>query len=99
MALKLQSTVVDVGLTLVNIFAVVVVCEFIAGPTADLSLTAERALCVDAALSSSTVTGSKQTLVDILTAFSIWFEFKAFGAGTGIIAHADMSTFTIALIG
>lgn len=46
-------------------FAVVVVSEFIASPTADLSLATERALCVDTTLSSLTVAGSQQTLVNI----------------------------------
>lgn len=46
-------------------FAVVVVGEFVARPTADLSLATERALCVDAALPSSAVAGSQQALVDI----------------------------------
>lgn len=45
--------------------AVVVVCELISGPTADLSLAAERALRVDATLSYPTVAGSQQTLVDV----------------------------------
>lgn len=46
-------------------FAIVVVSEFIASPTADLSLATKWALCVDATLSSPTVAGSQQTLVDI----------------------------------
>lgn len=41
LTLKLCTTVVDTGLTLINIFAIVVVSEFIASPTADLSLTTE----------------------------------------------------------
>lgn len=48
-------------------FAVVVISEFIASPTADLSLATERALCVDASLSSPTVAGSQQTLIDVCT--------------------------------
>lgn len=98
LALKLWSTVMDHCLTLINILAVVVVCEFIASPTADLSLAAEGALQVDASFSCSTVTGPKQALIDILTAYSIWFEFVTSGARTGVIAHTDLSTFTVALI-
>lgn len=98
LALKLWSTVMDAGLTLINIFAVVVVGEFVAGPTADLSLAAERALCVDTALSRPTVAGSQQTLVDIITTLSIRLEFVAFEAGTSVIAHTVMSTFPFALI-
>lgn len=46
-------------------FAVVVVSEFVARPTADFSLATERAVCVDAALPSTAVAGSQQALVDI----------------------------------
>lgn len=41
LALKLWATVMDAGLTLINIFAIVVVSEFVASPTADLSLATE----------------------------------------------------------
>lgn len=88
----------DTSLTLINIFTIVVVSEFIASPTADLSLATERALCVDTALSCSTVAGSQQTLVDILTALSIWLEFEAFVAGASVIAYTVMSTFPLAHI-
>lgn len=88
----------DTGLTLINIVAIVAVGEFIACPAADLSLAAERALCVDTALSSPTVAGSQQTLVDVLTVMSIWFEFVAFETGTGVIAHTVLSTLSLALI-
>lgn len=46
-------------------FAVVVVSEFVARPTADFSLATERAVGVDAALPSSAVAGSQQALVDV----------------------------------
>lgn len=98
LAIKILATVVDTSFTLINIFAVVVVGEFVAGPTADLSLAAERALRVDTALSSPTVAGAEQTLVDILAALSIWFELVAFEAGTGVIAHTGVGTFRLALI-
>lgn len=98
LALKLRATVMDTRLTLINIFAVVAVSEFIASPTADLSLATERAVCVDTALSGPTVAGSQQTLVDILTALSIWFEFIAVETGTGVIGHTAVSTFPLALI-
>lgn len=45
--------------------AFVALSEFIAGPTADLSHAAERALRVDATLTSLTVAGSQETLIDI----------------------------------
>lgn len=98
LALKLWATVMDAGLTLIDIFAVVGVEEFIASPTADLSLATERALCVDTTLSTSTVTGTQQTLVDVLTAFSIWFEFVSFETDTGVVPHTLVSTFPIAFI-
>lgn len=98
LALKLWATVMDTSLTLINVFAIVVVSEFIACPTADLSLATERAFSVDATLSSPTVAGSQQTLVDILTALSIWMEFVAFETCTSVIAHALMSTFPFARI-
>lgn len=88
----------DASLTLINIFAIVVVSEFIASPTADLSLATERALSVDTALAPPTVAGSQQTLIDILTALSIWFEFVPFKAGTSVVANTGMSTFPLALI-
>lgn len=88
----------DASLTLINVFAVVVVSEFIASTAADLSLATERALCIDTTLSSATVAGSQQTLIDILAALSIWLEFVAFEAGTSVIAHTVMSTFPFALI-
>lgn len=78
LALKLWTTVMDASLTLVNIFAVVVISEFVAGPTADLSLTTERALCVDTTLPPPTVACSQQAFVDILTVLSIWLELVAF---------------------
>lgn len=88
----------DVSLTLIDVFAVVVVSEFITGTTADLSLAAERTLCVDTTLSSAAVASSQQTLVDILTALCIWLEFVAFEAGTSAISHTFMSTFPFALV-
>lgn len=98
LALKRLAAVMDPSLTFINIFTVVVVREFIASPTADLSLATKRALRVDAALSSPTVAGSQQTLVDILTALSIWFQFVAFQADTCAVVHTVMSTFPFALI-
>lgn len=98
LAPKLRATVMDTSLTLINIFAIVAVSELITCPTADLSLATERALCVDAALSSPAVCGSQQTLVDIFTAASVRFEFVAFETGTSVIAHTAMSTFPFALI-
>lgn len=96
LALKLWTTVVDAGLALIDIFAVVGVGEFIAGPTADLSLATKRALCVDTTLSGSTVTDSQQTLIDVLTAPSIWFEFVAFETGTSVVPLTNMSTLPVA---
>lgn len=98
LALKLLPTVVDASLTLIDIFAIVVVSELVSSPTADLSLAAERALCVDATLSSATVARSQQTLVNILAALFIRPELVAFETGTSVIAHTAMSTFPIALI-
>lgn len=98
LALELWATVMHTCLTLINIFAIVAVSEFIAGPTADFSLATERALCVDTTLSPLTVAGSQQTLVDILAALSIWFESVAFEAGTSVVACTVMSTFPFALI-
>lgn len=88
----------DTSVALINIFAIVVVSEFISSPAADLSLTTEGALCVDTTLSSPTVAGSQQTLVDILTVLSIWFEFVAFQTGTSVVADTDLSTFPLTLI-
>lgn len=45
--------------------AVVVVGELVARPTAYLPLAAERALCVDTALTATAVACAQQTLVDI----------------------------------
>lgn len=95
---KLLTTVVDASLTLIYIFAVIAFSELVAGPTADLSNAAERALGVDATLSTPTVTGSQQALVDVLTATSIGFEFKAFHAGTCAIPKTDMITLSFAWI-
>lgn len=89
----------DASVTLINIVAVVVVGEFVAGPTADLSLATERALRVDAALSPPTVTGPQQTLVDIFTVLSIWSESEAFETGTGVFSHTLMGTGPLAWIG
>lgn len=44
------------------------------------------------------MTDSEQTLIDILTAPSVWFEFVTFGAAAGVVGHTDVSTFAIALI-
>lgn len=46
-------------------FAVVIISEFVTSPTANLSLATEGALCVDAPLSSTTVAGTQQTLIDV----------------------------------
>lgn len=46
-------------------FAVVIISEFVASPTANLSLATEGALCVDTPLSSTTVAGTQQTLIDV----------------------------------
>lgn len=62
---NLKGTNVTLGLTAPLTFAVVVVGEFVAGAAADLSLAAEGALRVDAALAHATVDGAHQTLVDI----------------------------------
>lgn len=88
----------DASLTFINIFAVVAVSEFVAGPTADLSLASERTLSVDTTLSSPAVTGPHQTLVDIFTALSIGFESIAFETGTSVFSHTLMSTGPLARI-
>lgn len=60
---KIQQ--INVSLQTAETFAVVAVSELISCSTADFSLATERALRVDATLSSPTVAGSHQTLVDV----------------------------------
>lgn len=70
-------------------FAVVVVSEFVARPTADLSLATERALCVDAALPSSAVAGSQQALVDI------WKKCKITSFSSHLISSHSILSFLV----
>lgn len=92
LTLKLWTAIMCTCLTLVNIFAVVVVCELIARATADLSLAAEGTICIDAALSPAAVMRAKQTLIDIFTVLPIRFESVAFEASTSAIAHTLVGT-------
>lgn len=98
LALELCATVMGVCLTLIYIFTVVGVSELIARPAADLPLTPKRALCVDAAFPSATTAEAKQTLVHVVTAFSIRSEFVALKAATGVVTQALMSTNPTALV-
>lgn len=58
-------------LTLVNIFAVIVLCEFIASPTAAVSLAAERAHRIDAGLSEPAVVVARDAFIDIFTGHAV----------------------------
>lgn len=55
----------NTSLTLVNIFAVIILCELIASPTAAVPLTAERAHCVDAGFSQPAVMAAGDAFIDI----------------------------------
>lgn len=81
-----------VGLTLINIFAAVAVSELISCATAGLPLAAVRPHSVNTALTKTTAMRAQQTLVNVFTVFSIWFELVPKKAGTGIISHTTLST-------
>lgn len=54
-------------LTLVNIFAVIVLCELIASPAAAVSLATERTHCIDAVLSKPATVAACDAFIDVFT--------------------------------
>lgn len=69
-------------LTLVNIFAVIILCELIASPTAAVPLAAERAHCVDAGFSQAAVMAACDAFVDIFTGDTIRLQLVTHKART-----------------
>lgn len=67
----------NTSLTLVNIFAVIILCELIASPTAAVPLAAERAHCVDAGFSQPAVMAAGDAFIDIFTGDTIRLQLVA----------------------
>lgn len=64
-------------LTFVNIFAVIVLCELIASPTAALSLAAERAHSIDAVFSKPAIVAARDAFIDIFTGDTVGQQLVA----------------------
>lgn len=64
-------------LTLVNIFAVIVLCELIASPAAAVSLAAERTHCIDAGLSKPAIVAARDAFIDIFTGDAVGQQLVA----------------------
>lgn len=58
-------------------FAVIILCELIASPTAAVPLTAERAHCVDAGFSQPAVMAAGDAFIDIFTGDTIRLQLVA----------------------
>lgn len=74
----------------INVFAVVVVGEFVPGATAGFPLTAKGALCVNTNLAEDAVVTASQTLINILTIHSILLQLITIVAGTRTITHTQL---------
>lgn len=85
-------------ITLINVFALVVVCKLVSGAAADLPLAAVRAQCVDAAFTRHTVMRTQQTLIDIFAVFSISFQLEPVQTGAGAVQTSLSTTCSFALI-
>lgn len=70
-------------LTLVNIFAVIILCKLIASPTAAVPLAAERAHCIDAGFSKPAVMAACDAFIDIFTGDTIRLQLVAHKARAG----------------
>lgn len=68
-------------LTLVNIFAAIVLGELIASPAAAVPLAAERAHCVDAGFSKPAAVAARDAFIDIFTGDTIREQLVAHEAG------------------
>lgn len=68
-------------LTLVNIFAVIILCELIASSAAAVTLAAERAHCIDASFSEPAVLAAPDALVDVFTGDAIGEQLVPHKAG------------------
>lgn len=68
-------------LTLVNIFAVIVLRELIASPTAAVALAAERAHCIDARFSQPAVLAALDAFIDIFAGDAVGEQLVAHKAG------------------
>lgn len=79
---KIGEAVMSTSLTLVNIFAKIVLSQFITSTATGLALAAERSKRIDADLSKSTIVGCSDTLVNIFTSKTIWLKLVAHEAGT-----------------
>lgn len=64
-------------LTLVNIFAVIVLGELIASPTAAVSLATERAHCIDAGFSKPAIVAARDAFIDIFTGDAVGQQLVA----------------------
>lgn len=68
-------------LTLVNIFAVIVLCELIASSAAAVALAAEGARCVDAGFPEPAALAARDALVDIFTGDAVGEQLVPHKAG------------------
>lgn len=68
-------------LTLVNIFAAIVLGELIASPAAAVPLAAERAHCIDAGFSKPAAVAARDAFIDIFTGDTIREQLVAHEAG------------------
>lgn len=78
-------------LTLVNIFAVIILCELIASPTAAVPLTAERAYCIDAGFSQPAVMAACDAFIDIFTGDTIQLQLVTHKARTDHLVPGVMA--------